>query len=56
VNATRDAANAGLQKANLPHQIKTYPGVGHAFYSQVDSEQSKAAYSDTLDWFGRYLK
>ena len=56
VNATRDAANAGLEKAGIPHQIKTYPGVGHAFYSDTGSEQSKAAYNDVLDWFGRYLK
>ncbi len=56
VNATRDAANAGLEKAGVPHQIKTYPGVGHAFYSDVGSPQSKQAYSDVLDWFDRYLK
>jgi dienelactone hydrolase len=40
----------------VPFEIKTYPGVGHGFYSQVDSEQSKAAYSDVLTWFGRYLR
>ncbi len=56
VNATRDAAKAGLEKAGVQHQIKTYPGVGHAFYNNVESEQSKAAYSDVLDWFGRYLR
>jgi carboxymethylenebutenolidase len=56
INATRDAAKAGLVKAGVPHEIKTYAGVGHGFYSQVDSVQSKQAYSDTLDWFDRYLK
>jgi carboxymethylenebutenolidase len=56
VNATRDAAKAGLEKAGVQHQINTYPGVGHGFYSQVDSEQSKKAYNDVLDWFGRYLR
>jgi carboxymethylenebutenolidase len=56
VNATRDAAKAGLDKTTVPHEIKTYPGVGHGFYSQVDSEQSKAAYSDVLTWYERYLK
>jgi carboxymethylenebutenolidase len=56
VNATRDAAKAGLDKTTVPHEIKTYPGVGHGFYSQVESEQSKSAYSDVLNWFGRYLK
>lgn len=56
INATRDAANAGLEKAGAPHELKTYAGVGHGFYSQVDSPQSQQAYSDTLDWFDRYLK
>jgi carboxymethylenebutenolidase len=56
INATRDAAKANLVKAGVPHEIKTYAGVGHGFYSQVDSVQSKQAYSDTLDWFDRYLK
>jgi carboxymethylenebutenolidase len=56
INATRDAAKANLVKAGVPHEIKTYAGVGHGFYSQVDSVQSKQAYSDTLDWFDRYLR
>jgi carboxymethylenebutenolidase len=56
INATRDAAKANLVRAGVPHELKTYPGVGHAFYSQVDSVQAKQAYSDTLDWFDRYLK
>jgi carboxymethylenebutenolidase len=46
VNATRDAAKTGLERAGVPHEIKTYAGVGHAFYNNVDSEQSKQAYSD----------
>ena len=56
VNATRDAAKAALERAGVVHEIKTYPGVGHAFYNNVESEQSKAAYSDVLDWYGRYLR
>lgn len=56
INATRDAAKANLQRAGVPNDLKTYAGVGHGFYSQVDSPQSKQAYSDTLDWFDRYLK
>lgn len=56
VNATRDAAQAALGRTAVAHEIKTYPGVGHGFYSQVDSEQSKNAYSDVLDWFGRHLR
>ncbi|HEX2047525.1 MAG TPA: dienelactone hydrolase family protein [Acidimicrobiales bacterium] len=56
VNATRDAAKAGLERAGIPHEIKTYQGVGHAFYNNVESPQSKQAYSDVLDWYGRYLR
>lgn len=56
INATRDAAKAALDKTGVPHELKTYPGVGHAFYSDVGSPQSKQAYSDVLDWFDRYLK
>ena len=56
VNATRDAAKAALERAGVIHEIKTYPGVGHAFYNQVDSPQSKAAYTDLLDWFDRHLR
>lgn len=56
VNATREAARTGLEKVKLQYQIKTYPGVGHGFYNQVDTDQSKAAYTDVLDWFDRYLR
>ena len=55
VNATRDWARAALAKTTVPHEIKTYPGVGHGFYGMVESEQSKAAYSDVQNWFGRHL-
>ena len=56
VNETREAAKAALDKTTVPHDIKTYPGVGHGFYGDVGSEQSKRAYSDVLDWFDRYLR
>ena len=56
VNNTRDAAKAALAKTTAPHEIKTYPGVGHGFYSQVESEQSRRAYTDVLDWFDRHLR
>jgi carboxymethylenebutenolidase len=56
VNNTREAAKAALDRTTVPHEIKTYPGVGHAFYGDVGSEQSQRAYSDVLDWFGRYLR
>ena len=55
VNATREEAKAALDKTTVPHEIKTYTGVGHGFYSQVESQQSKDAYNDVLNWFGRHL-
>ena len=56
VNATRESAKAGLAATPVPHELKTYPGVGHGFYRQVETEQSKSAYADLLTWFDRYLK
>lgn len=56
VNATREAARTALDASTVPHVVRTYPGVGHGFYSDVGSEQSKAAYTDVIDWFDRYLK
>ncbi|MGI8984529.1 MAG: dienelactone hydrolase family protein [Acidimicrobiales bacterium] len=56
INATRDAAKANLVRVGAPHELKTYAGVGHGFYSQVDSPQSNQAYADVLNWFDRYLR
>ena len=56
VNATQGDARAALDKTSVPHQINTYPGVGHGFYSDTGSPQSQAAYSAVLDWFDKYLK
>ena len=56
VNATREAAKAALDRTTAPHEIKTYPGVGHGFYSRTETEQSQTAYSDVLNWFVSYLR
>lgn len=59
VNATRDEARAALQVANLTHEIKTYPGVDHAFFNDTGARynetQARRAYQDVLAWFGRHL-
>jgi len=59
VNATRDTAEAALTKADLPHELRTFPGVNHAFFNDTgeryDATQAGAAYQAVLDWFGRYL-
>jgi carboxymethylenebutenolidase len=59
VDATRDAAVAALEAAKLPHEIKTEPGAGHAFFNETKPSFVPAAAADAytalLDWFGRYL-
>jgi len=59
VNATRDAAEAALVKAGLTHELRTFPGVNHAFFNDTgprhDATQAAAAYQAVLDWFGRHL-
>ncbi len=59
VNATRDGAEAALEKAGLKHEIVTYPGVDHAFFNATgdnyNKTQAEKAYAKVLDWFGGYL-
>jgi carboxymethylenebutenolidase len=59
VNATREAAEAALQKAGLAHEIITLPGVNHAFFNDTggryDAAAAAEAYRRVLDWFGRHL-
>lgn len=59
VNATRDAAAAGLQKAGLPHEMRTFAGTQHAFFNDTgarhNAQAAAEAYRAMLDWFGRYL-
>ncbi len=59
VNASRETAEAALTAAGLEHEIKTYPGVDHAFFNDTgaryNAEQAAAAYADVLAWLERYL-
>jgi carboxymethylenebutenolidase len=59
VNATRDGAEAALEKAGLPHEIVTYPGVDHAFFNATGDNYNKTqadkAYARVVDWFDEYL-
>lgn len=59
VNASRETAETALTAAGLEHELKTYPGVDHAFFNDTgqryNAEQAAAAYADVLDWLGRYL-
>jgi carboxymethylenebutenolidase len=59
VNASRETAEAALTAAGLTHEIKTYPGVDHAFFNDTggrhDATQAAAAYADVLAWLHRHL-
>ena len=59
VNATRDEAREALERAGLEHEIKTYPGVDHAFFNDTGARynetQARRAFQDVLAWFGRHV-
>jgi carboxymethylenebutenolidase len=59
VNATREGAEAALEKAGLEHEIVTYPGVNHAFFNASGDNYNKAqaerAYARALAWFDAHL-
>ena len=59
VNGTKDAMESALTAAGLPHELRVFPGVDHAFFNDTgaryDATQAAAAYAATIDWFGQYL-
>lgn len=59
VNASRDAMEAALTEAGLTHELRTFPGVDHAFFNDTgpryDVTQADAAYEAVLAWFGEHL-
>ncbi len=59
VNGTRDTARMALERADLTHEIVTYPNVGHAFFNDTgeryNADAARKAYAKVLDWFGRYV-
>jgi carboxymethylenebutenolidase len=59
VNGTRDAAKAALEKASLVHEIRTFPGVDHAFFNDTGARYNAAAAAQANDamlaWFGKHL-
>jgi carboxymethylenebutenolidase len=60
VNATRDAAEAALQAAGLTHEMRTFPGVDHAFFNDTGPRYNAAvaaeAYQAVLAWFAAHLR
>jgi carboxymethylenebutenolidase len=59
VNASRETAAAALAAGGLTHEMKTYPGVDHAFFNDTggryDPTQAAAAYADVLAWLETHL-
>ena len=59
VNASRDSVKQALERANLTHEIVTYPGVGHAFFNDTgpryNAEAAAQAYAKVLSWFGTHI-
>jgi carboxymethylenebutenolidase len=59
VNGTRDAAVAALQAANLPVEVRTFPGTSHAFFNDTGGSYNPTAaaeaYTAVLDWYSRHL-
>jgi carboxymethylenebutenolidase len=59
VNASREAAGAALTAAGLTHELRTFPGVDHAFFNDTgpryDEAAATEAYRAMLDWFASHL-
>jgi carboxymethylenebutenolidase len=59
VNADRAAMTAALRQAKLVHDVRTFPGVNHAFFNDTgarhDPAQAASAYDAVLTWFARSL-
>jgi carboxymethylenebutenolidase len=59
VNASRDSAVAALQAAGLTHEVRTFPGVDHAFFNDTGPRYNAAAaaeaYQAVLNWFATHL-
>ena len=63
VNASQQQARLGLQTANLTFDMKTYPGMPHAFMRNIDDPNAGAAFTqasagflDMVAWFTKYLR
>ncbi|MCC6236774.1 MAG: dienelactone hydrolase family protein [Dehalococcoidia bacterium] len=62
INAGIDGLRGALEAASIRHELKIYPGVGHAFnndtsanWAEAQQAQADAAWKDSLAWFERYV-
>ncbi len=60
VNASRERATAALQTSGIKYEIRTFPGVDHAFFNDTgprfNAPAAAEAQKTALDWFARHLK
>ena len=61
VNGSIPAVRDALAAAGVPNRQNIYPGAGHGFFNDTrangySESASLAAWRDTLDWFGTYLR
>lgn len=60
VNASIPVVASALESSSIVHDLRVYPGAGHAFFNdtrpQVYSQAASAqAWHDTLEWFAKHL-
>jgi carboxymethylenebutenolidase len=59
VNATRDAARAALEAADLKHEILTFTEADHAFFNDTGERfnppAAAEAYRRVIGWFDRFV-
>jgi carboxymethylenebutenolidase len=59
VDATAPTAEKACRAAGLTYQARTFPNADHAFFNDTGPryrpDAAQAAWTATLDWFGRYL-
>ena len=59
VNATREAARAALEAADLTYRIQTFTEAGHAFFNDTgarfNAPAAEEAWHQVLTWFGRHV-
>ncbi|MEW6154136.1 MAG: dienelactone hydrolase family protein [Actinomycetota bacterium] len=63
VNANQPVVKAALESASVTHEVRTFPGVNHAFVRSIDDPtagpahtQAQAAFGAMLAWFDRHLR
>ena len=59
VNATREAAEAAVNEADLENKFLVYEGADHAFFNDTgeryNAEAATEVYQELLNWFGEHL-